>query len=57
MVDLIKICGKGSLSILSRGGRYDYEHGTNGRRDSREYSVGGTLIEWELHLPLDGNDG
>lgn len=57
MIDLIKICGNGSLTILSRGGMYRYDHAAGSTRESRPFSVGGTLIEWELHLPRDENDG
>lgn len=53
--DAIDVCGEGSLMILSRGGRYIYEV-RNGRSsealDTFECSVGGTLLEWEVSLPI-----
>jgi len=52
--DAINLCGGGSLMILSRGGRYQYEV-KDGQAyeaiDTFECSVGGTLIEWTVRLP------
>lgn len=50
MKDLVDICGRGSLRIFSRGGECYYEAGRQLQRRSRAYSIGGTLIEWTLHL-------
>ena len=50
MKDLVDICGRGSLRIFSRGGECYYEAGRQLQRRSRQHSVGGTLIEWTLHL-------
>ncbi|WP_320177506.1 hypothetical protein [Roseovarius pacificus] len=51
MKDLVDICGRGSLRIFSRGGECYYETGGQLQRKSRSHSIGGTLIEWTLHLP------
>lgn len=50
MKDLVDICGRGSLRIFSRGGECYYEAGRQLQRTSRNHSIGGTLIEWTLHL-------
>lgn len=50
MRDLVDICGRGSLRIFSRGGECYYEAGRQLQRRSRDHSIGGTLIEWTLHL-------
>lgn len=50
MKDLVDICGRGSLRIFSRGGECYYEAGRPLQRRSRNHSIGGTLIEWTLHL-------
>lgn len=50
MKDLVDICGRGSLRIFSRGGECYYEAGRQLQRRSRDHSIGGTLIEWTLHL-------
>ncbi|MDP2051937.1 MAG: ATP-binding protein [Cypionkella sp.] len=57
MKDLIDICGKGRLSIFSRGGRCEYEARSNWgiRRSSFSRSIGGTLIEWVIELPENPN--
>lgn len=52
--DAIDVVGEGSLMILSRGGRYIYTV-KRGRASEDlstfDFSVGGTLIEWEVALP------
>ena len=50
MKDLVDICGRGSLRIFSRGGECYYEAGRPLQRQARNHSIGGTLIEWTLHL-------
>ena len=50
MKELVDICGRGSLRIISRGGECYYECGRPLIRRSRTHSIGGTLIEWKLHL-------
>lgn len=51
MKGLIDDCGAGSMRILSRGGLYEYEHGSEPKHSSRNHSIGGTLIEWKLEIP------
>ena len=45
-------CKNGTLTILSRGGRYVY-NGLTGHSTHSSYtaSIGGTLIEWTMTLP------
>ncbi|WP_065383214.1 hypothetical protein [Hyphomonas sp. ND6WE1B] len=55
--DAINLCGGGTLIILSRGGRYIYRvDGKNieEQLDTYDYSIGGTLIEWTVKLPMSG---
>lgn len=51
MKALIDICGRGKLTIFSRGGRCEYECGSEVKGDSYATSIGGTLIEWVVQLP------
>ena len=51
MMELIDICGGGSLTIWSRGGVCRYQRGKRLERESHPWSVGGTLIEWVIDLP------
>ncbi len=53
MVDLIKLCRGGSVSILSRGGECLVNHDGFQSNQSRQSSVGGTLITWKLVLPKE----
>lgn len=57
MMELIDICGSGSLTIWSRGGFCRYQPGKRLVRDSYPWSVGGTLIEWVIDLPRMENHG
>ncbi len=50
MMDLVDICGAGSLTIWSRGGAGRYTHGKGIQSSSHRRSVGGTLIEWVIDL-------
>ncbi len=52
MKDMIDNAGGGSLRIMSRGGVCNYEYKKDIQRFSSPYSVGGTLIEWVINLPL-----
>jgi len=52
--DAIRICGEGSLMILSRGGKYLYSVSEGKEEETLDCfsaSVGGTLIEWRVRLP------
>lgn len=54
MKKAIEMCGKGSLLILSRAGKYKFE--VAGSRSNEElanfdHSIGGTLVEWTVELP------
>lgn len=52
--DAINLCGGGSLMIISRGGRYQYEVKDGEETetvDTFPHSIGGTLIEWTVKLP------
>ncbi len=51
MRDLVRICGGGSLTILSRGGKCCYRPGVAVQLESLPVPLEGTLIEWEMHLP------
>lgn len=53
MHDAIDACGKGSLMILSRGGKYLYKGNENSERSWFPSSIGGTLIEWSIELPSE----
>lgn len=57
MMELIDICGAGSLTIWSRGGVCRYVPGRGIERTSHRSSVGGTLIEWVIDLPRIEKDG
>jgi anti-sigma regulatory factor (Ser/Thr protein kinase) len=57
MMELIDICGSGSLTIWSRGGECRYKPGTGMTRRSYPCSIGGTLIEWVIELPRDERYG
>lgn len=48
MKDLIDTVGGGRLRILSRRGEYVYVYGGEENAVTRNVSVGGTLIEWEI---------
>jgi anti-sigma regulatory factor (Ser/Thr protein kinase) len=51
MRELVKICGDGSLTILSRGGLCCYRPSKNLSSRPLPVPIDGTLIEWEMHLP------
>lgn len=51
MKDLVKICGAGSLTILSRGGVCCYRPGEQVNSQPLPIPIKGTLIEWEMCLP------
>jgi len=53
MMELIDICGSGSLTIWSRGGVCRYVPGSGVECSAQRRSVGGTLIEWVIDLPRD----
>ncbi|MGL4237065.1 ATP-binding protein [Tabrizicola sp.] len=57
MVDLIKLCKGGSVSILSRGGECTVTHDGAETHQYRPSSIGGTLITWKLVLPKDSENG
>jgi len=42
--------GQSSLHILSRKGKYVYRKGGREDVESLDFSIGGTLIHWRLHL-------
>ena len=48
MKEAVDIFGGGSLTIISRGGLYRYEHGTDIYTQSCSDSIGGTLAEWHV---------
>jgi hypothetical protein len=50
MMELIDVCGAGSLTIWSRGGVCRYVMGREIESYSYPCSVGGTLIEWVIDL-------
>ncbi|KRS11031.1 hypothetical protein XM53_18300 [Roseovarius atlanticus] len=50
MKELIDTVENGCLTICSRGGLWQYEHGRSTVRKSFPNSIGGTLIEWKLKL-------
>lgn len=51
MRDLVKICGSGSLTILSRGGICCYRPEEKIVSIPLRTPIKGTLLEWEMHLP------
>lgn len=51
MKEIIDICGSGRMTIWSRGGEYVYLGSGRDRSVSRDVSIGGTLIEWEVLVP------
>jgi hypothetical protein len=51
MRDFVKICGAGSLTILSRGGKCCYRPENTFAKESLIMPIDGTLIEWEMQLP------
>ncbi len=53
MVDLVKMCKGGYVSILSRGGECTVAHDGEERHQYRTSSIGGTLITWKLVLPKE----
>lgn len=57
MMELVDICGSGSLTIYSRGGMARYRCGQDIEIRSFPHSVGGTLIEWEMEFPGGGGNG
>ena len=54
MQEAIDACGNGRLMILSRGGRYIYHRAGKTERSVFNSSIGGTLIEWTVKLPMVG---
>lgn len=53
MRDLVKICGAGSLTILSRGGVCCYRPTQDTNGSALPVALEGTLIEWEMQLPTE----
>lgn len=52
MKDFVRICGAGSLTILSRGGKCCYRpEQTTLAKQLLIMPIDGTLIEWEMQLP------
>jgi hypothetical protein len=51
MRDFVKICGAGSLTILSRGGKCCYRPENSFVKEPLVMPIDGTLIEWEMQLP------
>lgn len=52
MKDFVRICGAGSLTILSRGGKCCYRpEQTTLAKEPLVMPIDGTLIEWEMQLP------
>ncbi len=52
MQDLIDACPDGTLSILSRNGLYKYGKGVGVFKRRLDTALEGTLVEWELTLPM-----
>jgi hypothetical protein len=52
MLEAIDQAGDGQLLVISRGGRYLYRNGKVAERKHYRRSIGGTLIEWTIQLPL-----
>jgi len=50
MKEFVQICGGGSLTILSRGGKCVYRPDFL-TKEPLVVPIDGTLIEWEIHLP------
>lgn len=53
MRDLVRICGAGSLTILSRAGMCCYTPDEGLMSSALPLPIEGTLIEWEMCLPRD----
>lgn len=51
MKEIIDICGSGTMTIWSRGGEYKYFGSGREVSKSRDVSIGGTLIEWQVCVP------
>ena len=50
MRSLVDLAAAGSLSILSRKGRYIYQKDADERVDTLDRSIGGTLVHWRFQL-------
>ena len=50
MRELVDLCSEGELCVLSRNGGYLYCKDGISSAWSHEDSIGGTLVEWRLHL-------
>tara|TARA_R110000751_G_scaffold144643_1_gene248230 strand:+ start:117 stop:1055 length:939 start_codon:yes stop_codon:yes gene_type:complete len=53
IIDVIRRIGKGRLTVLSRGGWCTREPDGRFRSGAVPYSLGGTLIEWSMELPVN----
>lgn len=53
IIDVIRRVGKGRLTVVSRGGWCTRDPDGRFRSGAVPYSLGGTLIEWSMELPVN----
>lgn len=57
MRELIDLCRDGTLTVVSRAGLYRYSKGTGVSKRPLQTELEGTLVEWELFLPIGMANG
>lgn len=55
MQDLLDKCTDGTLTVISRRGLCRYKKGTKVQKIPLETGLEGTLVEWDLQLPMGGS--
>ncbi len=57
MRELIDLCQDGTLTVVSRSGLYKYNRESGVTKRALQTDLEGTLVEWELFLPIGMENG